>query len=190
MRRLPCTPWAGRSERGDIPDIAVIEKVTALVDEGANAARDIARGLSPLDLGAAALGDGIRRVVDHALSLSGTEIDVDVRPIDRLPDSRVATQLYRIAQEAIQNAVKHARASVVRVALDGSNEQITLSVVDDGVGLPTGRSVSDEGIGIRSMRYRARLVGASLTIAESPNGGTSVLCVYRFPTNAGDHARG
>ena len=179
---------AGSIRKGNVPDVTRIAKIAELVDEGATAARDIARGLSPLD-GSATLEEGISRVVGHTLALSGMHIEADVGPVQRQPAPRVATQLYRIAQEALQNAVKHADASVIRVVLRGTDEQVALEVVDDGIGPPRERDPEvGSGIGIRLMRYRAHLIGASLSIKAGVSGGTRVGCVYPFSRDTANQA--
>lgn len=179
---------AGSIRKGNIPDIARIDKIAELVDEGATIAQDIARGLSPLD-GSATLEEGIGKVVGRSLALSGVRIEADVGPVMREPVPRVAAQLYRIAQEALQNAVKHAEASMIRVVLRGTGEHVVLEVRDDGIGLPRGRE-SDlrNGIGMRLMRYRAHLIGASLSIEPGESGGTRLECVYPFPGAASNQS--
>jgi signal transduction histidine kinase len=95
----------------------------------------------------------------------------------RLPDNEAASQVFRIAQEAIRNAVKHARASVVAVRLSGDNQQVQLSVVDDGVGIPP-VDRRDFGMGIEIMTYRAASIGAALSVEALPTGGTEVRCTW------------
>lgn len=92
-----------------------------------------------------------------------------------LSDTFVATHLYRIAQEAINNAIKHGRAKGIDISLNGVNETITLSILDNGVGIADKRS-SGPGMGLRIMKYRADLIGATLRIAPGKGQGTEVTC--------------
>jgi PAS domain S-box-containing protein len=93
----------------------------------------------------------------------------------RLANNRIATHLYLIAQEAVHNAVKHARAKEIRVALGESNGRVVLAVSDDGVGMA--RHVqSGENMGLTIMRYRAGEIGATLSIEGDDGCGTRVTC--------------
>jgi len=84
----------------------------------------------------------------------------------------IVTEFYRIAQEAVNNAARHAQAT--RIKIDLSFESgIRLTVSDDGRGI---RDQGSDGMGLRIMRYRADLVGAQLTVAEDGNRGTMVIC--------------
>jgi signal transduction histidine kinase len=92
-----------------------------------------------------------------------------------MSDNFSATHLYRIAQEAVNNAIKHGRANHIRILLTGASSSITLNVADDGVGIGD-RRAAGPGMGLRIMEYRAGLIGATLKIAAGEAGGTSVSC--------------
>ena len=93
-------------------------------------------------------------------------------------DNAAATHLYRIAQEAINNAVKHGRARkvVIRLAVEGKT--VCLRVEDDGNGFkePPG---GHHGMGLHIMKYRSEVVGAKLTVAAGPKRGTAVTCKFQ-----------
>jgi signal transduction histidine kinase len=98
-------------------------------------------------------------------------------------DPAVALHLYYIAQEAIFNAVKHGKANLIEVILAGSDgEGCTLTIRNDGAVLGT-PSPRGRGMGIRIMKYRARMIGATLTIQSPPGGGTEVICQLGRPSN-------
>jgi two-component system CheB/CheR fusion protein len=86
-----------------------------------------------------------------------------------------AAQLYRIAQEAVNNAVKHAGAGEIRLGLERQGEAVLMEIEDDGVGLPD-HAKPGKGIGLRVMHHRAQIIGGNLQIGPSPAGGTRVLC--------------
>ena len=89
--------------------------------------------------------------------------------------SDVAIHLYYIAQEAVDNAIKHGQAAHIVIELTTVNDDIRLTVKDDGVGI--GASADErEGMGLRLMRYRASLIGAGFEIGPSPGGGTLITC--------------
>ena len=93
-------------------------------------------------------------------------------------DAAVTNHLYRIAQEAVHNAVRHGRASTIRVCLGGRNGTGILCIHDDGCGI-SDRDASHSGMGLNIMRYRAGMIGGALEIVPGPERGTAVIC--RFP---------
>jgi signal transduction histidine kinase len=92
-------------------------------------------------------------------------------------DSRVAIHLFRIAQEAVSNAVRHSGARRIRItlALDHGHGGTELRIEDDGTGIPSGAAHTGS-MGLRTMRYRAELIGARLQVGPGPNGGMQVIC--------------
>jgi two-component system CheB/CheR fusion protein len=92
-----------------------------------------------------------------------------------IADPAAATNLYRIAQEAVGNAVKHGKAGAIEISLDNTNNTILLAVRDDGVGfMPQDQTGS--GMGLRIMQYRAGMIGATLLVQSQVKAGTRVLC--------------
>jgi len=90
-------------------------------------------------------------------------------------DEAAATHLYRIAQEAVNNAVKHADACLITICLANDESGIRLIVADDGRGLPGSAKDGNAGMGMRTMRYRASVLGGTLDVAADA-GGTRVTC--------------
>lgn len=105
-------------------------------------------------------------------------------------DYSVEVQLYRIAREAIYNALKHANASRIDVSLEQKNDSIRLCIQDNGKGLPPDSIIRDgrlikEGHGLRNIHYRAHVIGANLTIRSSAETGTRIECLFTgFSTEA------
>jgi signal transduction histidine kinase len=87
-----------------------------------------------------------------------------------------ATHLYRIAQEAVSNAVRHSRAKTIWLRLNNSNGQLSLEIEDDGVGLPQAAQREAGGMGLHIMDYRARAIGGRLSLSQGTNAGTRVCC--------------
>ncbi len=92
-----------------------------------------------------------------------------------------ATHLYRIAQEAVANAVKHSRARSLQIRLCTRAQDIELSVEDDGAGLSAASRSKSTGLGLHIMDYRARTIGGALRFARGRNGGTVVSCCVPCP---------
>jgi two-component system CheB/CheR fusion protein len=93
----------------------------------------------------------------------------------------LATHLYRIAQEAVHNAIRHGKAKSIVIRLLTQQDRILLGVKDDGVGFsgPVGKH---PGMGLRVMQYRAGMIGGTLVVQHDPDGGTSVLCSLKRST--------
>lgn len=140
----------------------------------------------------------VEDLLDRAVRASGAPLDVrlenDVGPVmDEAPDA-LKVALYRIVQEALNNAAAHAGASAIRVRFAADGPETLITVTDDGVGYGT-RTARRVG-GIANMRTRARLVGAGFSIETPPGGrGTQVSIRIALPSRpertlawAGDHA--
>jgi two-component system sensor kinase FixL len=100
-------------------------------------------------------------------------------------DDAAATHLYRIAQEASRNAIQHGKPKRIGITLSERNGLVTLTVEDDGVGVPEPVQKSD-GLGIRIMAHRAAMIGGSFAIEPAPTGGTIVTCsIPKASTSSG-----
>jgi signal transduction histidine kinase len=103
-------------------------------------------------------------------------------------DASVATHFYRIVQEALNNIIAHAQATQVVIRLSADDRRLTLTVTDNGVGLPEGAAQAP-GMGLRIMRYRGDLIGADLHIRPRPGKGTIVTCACPRPAAAAGPGR-
>jgi signal transduction histidine kinase len=90
-------------------------------------------------------------------------------------ENGTATHLYRIAQEAVRNAVRHGKARRIEVSLSSGGSGVVLTVSDNGIGLPEPERRGD-GLGLRIMKHRAAMIGATFEIAALETGGTLVTC--------------
>jgi signal transduction histidine kinase len=136
----------------------------------------IVKGLIPLEIDA---GDLVPALLSLAASVderTGAQCRFETRGRVRVGDDNTAIQLYRIAQEAVNNAVKHGQAEHITVALRSDRNQIRLEVGDDGVGVgPNARRAS--GSGLRIMQYRASVIGGTFDVRQRKGGGTLVTCI-------------
>ena len=142
-------------------------------------AHRIVQGLSPLTNAEGNLEAALEGLAKRS-SLSG--IRVRFRGQNDIPtlDLKARNHLYRIAQEAIQNALKHAAAKSIEIELSSRPGAVTLSVTDDGQGLSAD---AGSGLGMRTMRFRASAIGAKLSIMRGVSGGNAVVC--SVPIRAG-----
>jgi PAS domain S-box-containing protein len=153
------------------------ETIAELIRQGTLQARLLARGLSPVNLEANGLMSALRELALNTESLFRITCRFECPQEVLVTDNNKAVQLYRIAQEAITNAVKHGRSTSVLLSLERSEHQATLKITDNGVGLPDHLEKSS-GMGLRIMQYRSDMIGASLRIAPASKGGTEVTCVF------------
>jgi two-component system NarL family sensor kinase len=145
-------------------------------------ARAAITGLRPFVLDDLGLGPGLESL---GRSLADLEVEVDVEPVD-LP-AHVEVALYRIAQEALQNVVKHAGASTVLIRLAASDAGVHLSVTDDGQGFDQDNVAGAEdrhSYGLVGIRERAELIGASLTLTSRPGTGTAIEVLVPAPARS------
>jgi signal transduction histidine kinase len=138
--------------------------------------RSLAKGVSPVAPDSEGLRTALQQLAETTASTFGVACDFDAPSKFPVEDSKVALHLYRIAQEAVTNAVKHARPSRIAIRLDSGAQGVTLSVTDNGTGIARGSGMP-AGSGLRIMRYRAAAIGALLTIEDAPGAGTRVACV-------------
>lgn len=137
--------------------------------------RNFARGISPVDEGDGSLEIALEQLVNSASlhpEISCSFIcngEVTIRENER------AVHLYRIAQEALNNAMKHSQARNIIVALEADSGSLSLRVSDDGIGFNPEKAVS-RGMGLSTMRYRAHVIGGKLDIQPNPPHGAVVSC--------------
>jgi signal transduction histidine kinase len=146
-------------------------------------AREIARGLAPVEITEGGLTTALRKLARTVRKRSGIACRVRSSKGVVVSDSLIATHLYRVVQEAVHNAVKHSHASHVSIVLRAAKGKIILTVRDDGLGLPTSAAKS-EGMGLHLMRYRAAIINALLSITSGRTGGTTVTCSLEPPAGA------
>jgi PAS domain S-box-containing protein len=144
--------------------------------------RSLARGLSPVLLESEGLMSALADLATSTEQMFHLSCRFHCDPPVLVHDHAVATHLYRIAQEAVSNAIKHGKATTITIGLRQFPERIELGIHDDGVGL-AGEPVKGKGMGLRIMRYRADMIGGSLGVVRRPEGGTAVTCSLRNSQN-------
>jgi signal transduction histidine kinase len=165
-----------------IPEAAC--RLRKLIQEGLIAVRDVCRSLRPaaLDMG---LAPALAALAQDTSMRS--EVDVSLRLLDPLPaePDQTVHALYRIAQEAVGNAVRHAQARAVTVSLGRCETGLQLEVRDDGRGFDTAALPLQPGLGVLGMAERARQIGAQLLVQSQPGTGTTIQ--VRWPAERADH---
>lgn len=167
-----------RLQARDLPEAESGETVAEGIQNILGQVRSLAKGLFPVEVDGRGLMSALTDLAAQTQQRCGIPCRLTCDQAVRVEDNHVATQLFRIAQEAINNAVKHAQAGELTIDLAAGPRDLTLCVADDGVGIDPTRS-GDAGIGLRVMRHRAELIRASLELRNRDAGGTLVICRAR-----------
>jgi two-component system CheB/CheR fusion protein len=156
------------------PQTAALDKIIAGLKRAQAQVRELSQGLMPVDVDPEGLMAALRELAKRS-----TSADVACRFSCQqqvlVDDNAAATHLFRIAQEAVHNALKHSKAKAIDINLAHKDGQITLQVKDNGVGIKK-TDLEKAGLGLTSLRYRADLINARLDITSGDNGGTLVSC--------------
>lgn len=160
----------------ELPEKALAEEVVNAVNQAISQSRSIARGVCPVGLGRFGLATGLQEYAVSTSKLFRVPFRFRTRGDVVFRNEQLATHLYRIVQEAVANALRHGRAKSIEISLEGRKQAIILSVKDDGVGFsPT--DLSETGMGMRTMQFRAEIIGAHLKVNSTPGKGTVVSCI-------------
>jgi PAS domain S-box-containing protein len=165
---------------GSLP---AVRKLADEIDEAITQARTLARGLNPVEIHAGGLAAALKDLADKVSATFGVECrfseDADVT----VGDNATETHLFRIAQEAISNAIRHGKAKSIAVRLERRDRSVRLSVGDDGQGFAyssevgVNRQGSDSaGIGLQTMAYRAKIINGVLAVRPGHPRGVTVSC--------------
>jgi signal transduction histidine kinase len=167
----------------DLADAPVVreevEKIGALVRDGTRQARMLARGLAPVELERNGLMSALSELATNSAHLFRIECRFRCQQPVLVADEATGTHLYRIAQEAISNAIRHARAKTIEIALrPNADEEAVLTVTNDGMPLPE-KPERGGGMGLHIMNYRAELIGGTLRLGSTADGRTQITCTFK-----------
>lgn len=151
---------------------AHLSQIGSLINGSIEETRLVTRGLHPVPDEPGGLVVGLRELVDSVHSNSKVSCELSIVGAVQITDSAISSNLYRIAQEAVRNALKHSGANNICIQLQGFGQTLDLKIEDDGGGLP--REHSRRGLGLEIMKYRASSVGGQLNILRKPGSGTLV----------------
>jgi PAS domain S-box-containing protein len=155
--------------RGDVEDII------SLVNGAIESTRAMARGLAPVGADRGGLIAGLQSMAVRGMERYGVRAHFNTSLKEPLTlDDGAATHLYRIAQEAFTNAIRHGRVTQVTISLATAEGVLTLSVQDNGRGFDERNA--NNGMGMKLMRYRAQMLGGDVTVANNTGGGVIVRC--------------
>jgi len=159
---------------------AEADEIVGLINRAIDQTRDLARGLSPVEIEVAGLAPALQKfaaTIERLYKIEclfthdkNTGFECQYAPL-------LATHLYRIVQEAVNNAIQHGKAKRIIISLSVIQDRGLLTIQDNGIGFPA-EAVEKPGLGLRSMRYRGRMIGARFKVCQDTGGGTVVTCSF------------
>ena len=173
----------GKLAARSAPEVAEAEKLVRYVEEGIDLTRNLARGFFSPELEADGLITALQDLAENIRERFRITCIFDGDESIRIHDSTIANQLYRIAQEAVTNSIKHAAAKRIDIRLAMDGPELRLTIIDDGVGFPDKPPPSD-GLGLGLMHHGAVLSGATFDVRRNGRSGTIATCrVNHFTGN-------
>ncbi|HET6325331.1 MAG TPA: PAS domain S-box protein [Planctomycetaceae bacterium] len=167
----------------DSPQTGIAQTIAGSVQKALRELRTAVQGLVPVEVDAAGFMAALEQLASDTSTRCGIDCRVEADERVCIEDNVVATHLFRIVQEAINNAVKHAQPRQILVRPELSNGTLRVTVQDDGVGFVAGTpSRNGSGMGLRIMQYRAGVIDATLEVRRQEGHGTAVVCQINTPT--------
>jgi len=163
------------------PEHALATKLAHGLREAVGQVRALSRGLMPVDIDAEGFTNALENLVKEIRAQSNIKILLTQNERIRILNSSSALHLYRIAQEALNNAIKHANASRIEVSVELVGNRGRLSIRDNGRGFDT-EPQNSTGLGLRIMQYRSGMIDAEFEIRSSTEHGTEVICSFMVET--------
>ena len=168
---------------GDVVDR--LQSAVGQIDLGIATVRRIATGLRPPGLDHRDLGGAIEYEARRLSAIAGVEMPVSAR-VTHTVETEVATAAFRVFEEALTNAVRHAKATSISTTVGTTRRgRLMLYVTDNGVGIPRGRFNHGPSLGLLGMSERARKLGGTLRVTSRPGHGTRVLLVLPIGRDSG-----
>ncbi|MBN2536592.1 MAG: substrate-binding domain-containing protein [Spirochaetales bacterium] len=165
-----------------LEEAATAKEITELVNHTINLTKVLARGFFPVELDENGIISALQELADNIETQFKIKCSFSYNEKLFINDNSLALHLYRIAQEAVHNAVKHANPENIQIKLDTRGDKIVLTVKDDGEGFPEELG-DNRGMGLRIMEYRANMIDGKVYIARDKVKGTVVSCFAPNPAN-------
>jgi len=160
-----------------LPEAVEAAKIVKMVNQAIDNTRQLARGLHPVAAEPLGLMSALKKWANEVEGLFHIGCNFHCEKPLQIHDANLATHLYRIAQEAVNNAIRHGKSRNILISLSGKNETGTLVIQDDGDGFPK-KPASPPGVGLSIMNYRADMVGGSLKVQPNQERGITVTCIF------------
>ncbi|WP_009958931.1 PAS domain S-box protein [Verrucomicrobium spinosum] len=160
---------------------ANVAEIVKLISQANTRAREMSRGLVPVVLDSEGLMAALNELVAGTERIFRVSCRFRCDPPVHLYENKTATQLYRIAQEAVGNAIKHSHATRVEIQLTQQGGMLQLTIRDNGIGIPDHSPRKGTGMGLYTMGHRAKMLGGELHVGPDVYGGTVVQCDVPMP---------
>ena len=160
-----------------LPEAVEAAQIVKMVNQAIDNTRQLARGLHPVAAEPLGLMSALKKWASEVEALFHIGCDFRCEKPLNVHDANMATHLYRIAQEAVNNAIRHGKAKNIIIRLSSKGGAGTLSIQDDGEGFPE-QPANPPGVGLNIMNYRADMVGGSLKVQPNQDRGITVTCTF------------
>lgn len=185
-----CQHWAATAMAGQVlneklaarslPEAADAREIVKLAQSGISLTRDLAHGISAAGMEPEGFVTALHELAGNASKMFKVRCIFECEETPSVADAATATHLYRIAQEAVQNAIRHGKPSQIVIGLAARKDRVELTIEDDGAGLPEDWQ-NQRGMGTRIMAHRATMIHGDFSIEPNPTGGTFVKCSVPSP---------
>ena len=186
-----CQHWAATAMAGQVltekldakslDEAADARAIVKLAENGITLTRNLAHGISPAEMETEGLVTALREFATNISQLFKVNCAFDCESAIEIKDATTATHLYRITQEAVNNAIRHGKPKQIVISLANFKDRTELTVEDDGAGLPDDWQ-KQRGLGTRIMAHRAAMIGGTFSIEPNPTGGAFVKCSVPLST--------
>lgn len=169
------------AKRLGAPVLKQLEAIVEAIHRTMKHTRLLSKGLAPVELESGDLAMALEDLAADTKALFQVDCAFESHAVPESFPPEICSNLYRIAQEAIQNAIKHGKASRIQVALDCRNRQGVMTITDNGNGMDSKKTSDAEGngMGLHIMKHRAELIHGSVSVLAHNGGGTMVHCVFQ-----------
>lgn len=164
-----------------LPEAGDAKAISELLNEATDEASKLARSVQPVEIDSRGLMMALRELAARVEQAHDVQCACEFRRPVFIHDNNVATHVYRIAEEAVSNALAHGSATELTLALSETRDGATLTVRDNGAGLPK-RFDDGGGLGLHMMRYRARMIRGSIELRRNPSRGMTIVCSFQKHT--------
>lgn len=177
---LNCTALEFQQKAAGTADTTSIERIRGAVEKSISMAYEVARGLCPVHMEPDSLIPALQQICQDVREQKNIACKLQAQQEITIQNPEHALHLYRIAGEAVKNAVKHSRCSNITIKLTLTKTDTILEVIDNGIGI-SHDSNNSPGMGLQIISYRASLIGATLEILSNETGGTTIACHLPIP---------
>jgi PAS domain S-box-containing protein len=162
-----------------LPETSLATKIVSLMNKAISHTRDLARGLYPVQLKTRGLASALEELASSTETMFSVSCAFEATDAIELPGDDTEIHLYRIAQESVNNAIKHGQAKKIRIQLNRIQDFGVLTITSDGLDFPE-KLPEKRGMGLSIMRYRANMIHGSLEVKKPVRGGTQVICSFPY----------